>query len=84
MNSKKKIYFFIDYVKVFVNHNKLSNILKEMGIPNHLTFLLRNLYAGQKPTVRTGHVTTDWFKIGKGLAHRFLRRQVRWSGTPVS
>ena len=62
--SKKHIYFcFIDYVKAFdcVDHNKLGKILKEMGIPDHLTCLLRNLYAGQEETVRTGHGTTDWF-----------------------
>ena len=59
---------FIDYVKPFdcVDHNKLWRILKEMGIPEHLTCLLRNLYAGQEATVRTGHGTTDWFQIGKG------------------
>ena len=60
---------FIDYTKAFkcVDHNKLWEILKEMGIPNHLTCLLRNLYAGQEATVRTGHGTTDWFQIGKGV-----------------
>ena len=60
---------FIDYAKAFdyVDHNKLWKILKEMGIPDHLTCLLRNLYAGQQTTVRTGHGTTDWFQIGKGL-----------------
>ena len=66
--SKKTIYFcFIDYTKAFdcVDHNKLWKILKEMGIPDHLTYLLRNLYAGQEATVRTGHGTTDWFQIGK-------------------
>ena len=59
----------MDYAKVFdsVDHNKLWKILKEMGIPNHLTCLLRNLYAGQEATVRTGHGTTDWFQIGKGV-----------------
>ena len=65
---QKNIYFcFIDYAKAFdyVDHNKLWKILKEMGIPDHLTSLLRNLYAGQKATVRTGHGTTDWFQIGK-------------------
>ena len=65
---QKNIYFcFIDYAKVFdcVDHNKLWKILKEMGIPDHLTCLLRNLYAGQEATVRTGHGTTDWFQIGK-------------------
>ena len=66
---QKNIYFcFIDYAKAFdcVDHNKLRKILKEMGIPDHLTCLLRNLYASQEPTVRTGHGTTDWFQIGKG------------------
>ena len=62
-------YSFIDYAKAFdcVDHNKLWNILKEMVISDHLTCLLRNLYAGQEATVRTGHGTTDWFKIGKGV-----------------
>ena len=66
----KNIYFcFIDYAKAFdcVDHNKLWTILKEMGTPDHLTCLLRNLYAGQEATVRTGHGTTDWFQIGKGV-----------------
>ena len=60
---------FIDYVKAFdcVDHKKLWKILKEMGTPDHLTCLLRNLYAGQEATVRTGHGTTDWFQIGKGV-----------------
>ena len=65
---QKNIYFcFIDYVKAFdcVDHNKLWKILKEMEIADHLTCLLRNLYAGQEATVRTGHGTTDWFQIGK-------------------
>ena len=59
---------FIDYAKIFdcVDHNKLWKILRETGIPDHLTCLLRNLYAGQEATVRTGHGTTDWFQIGKG------------------
>ena len=67
---QKNIYFcFIDYAKAFdcVDHNKLWKILKEMGIPYHLTCLLRNLYAGQEAIVRTRHETTLWFKIGKGL-----------------
>ena len=67
---KKNIYFcFIDYAKAFgcVDHNKLWKILKEMGIQYHLTFLLRNLYAGQEGTVRTEHGTTDWFQIGRGV-----------------
>ena len=65
---QKNIHFcFIDYTKAFdcVDHNKLWNILKEMGIPDNLTCLLRNLHAGQEATVRTGHGTTDWFQIGK-------------------
>ena len=67
---QKIIYFcFIDYAKAFdcVDHHKLWEILKDMGIPDHLTCLLRNLYAGQEATVRTGHGTTDWFQIGKGV-----------------
>ena len=67
---QKNIYFcFIDYAKTFdcVDHNKLWKILKEMGIPDYLICLLRNLYAGQEATVRTGHGTTDWFQIAKGL-----------------
>ena len=62
---------FIDYAKAFdcVDHNKLWEILKEMGIPDHLICLLRNLYAGQEATVRTRHGTTDWFQIGKGVRH---------------
>ena len=69
-SSRKNINFcFIDYAKAFdcVGHNKLWKILQEMGIPDHLTCLLRNLYAGQEATVRTGHGTTDWFQIGKGV-----------------
>ena len=67
---QKSIYFcFIDYAKAFecVDHNKLWKILKEMGIPDHLTCLLRNLYVGQEATVRTVYGTTDWFKIGRGV-----------------
>ena len=67
---QKNIYFcFIDYAKAFdcLDHNKLWKILKEMGIPDPLTCLLRNLYAGQEATVKTGHGTTDWFQIGKGI-----------------
>ena len=67
---QKKIYFcFIDYAKTFdwMNHNKLQKILKQMEIPDHLTCLLRNLYAGQEATVRTEQGTTDWFQIGKGV-----------------
>ena len=67
---QKNIYFcFIDYAKAFdcVDHNKLRKILEEVGIPDHLTCLLRNLYAGQEAAVRTGHGTTKWFQIGKGV-----------------
>ena len=67
---QKNIYFcFINYAKAFdcVDHNKLWKILKEMGIADHLTCLLRNLYAGQEATVRTGRGTTDWFQTGKGV-----------------
>ena len=69
-SSRKNIYFcFIDYAKAFdcVDHKKLWKILKEMGIPDHLTCLLRNLYSGQEATVRTGRGTTDGFQIGKGV-----------------
>ena len=69
-SSRKNIYFcFSDYAKAFdsVDHNELWKILKEMGIPDHLNCLLRNLYAGQEATVRTGHGTTDWFQIEKGV-----------------
>ena len=67
---QRNIYFcFIDYAQDFdyIDHNKLWKILQEMGIPDHITSLLRNLYAGQEETVRTGHGTTDWFQIGKGV-----------------
>ena len=73
--SQKNIYFcFIDYSKAFdcVDHNKLWKVLKEMGIPGHLTCLLRNLYIGQEATVRTGHGTTDWFQIGKGVHQGYI------------
>ena len=68
-SRKTSIFCFIDYAKSFdcVDHNKLWKILKEMGIPEHLTCLLRNQYAGQEATVRTGHGTTDRFQIGKGI-----------------
>ena len=72
---QKNIYFcFIDYTKVFdcVDHNKLWEILQEMGIPDHLTCLLRNLYAGQEATVTIGHGTTDWFHSGKGVGQGCL------------
>ena len=72
---QKNIYFcLIDYTSVFdfVDQNKLWKILKEMGIPDHLTCLLRNLYAGQEATVRTAHGTTDWFQIGKGVHQGYI------------
>ena len=90
LKIKKIIYFcFIDYAKAFdyVGHNKLWKILKEMGIPDHLTCLLRNLYAGQEATVSTGHGTTDWFQIRKGvrqgcilsLCLHYAKCQAAWS-----
>ena len=72
---QRNIYFcFIDYAKAFdcVDHNKLWKILKEMGIPDHLTCLLRNLYAGQGATVVTRHGTMDWFQIGKGVCQGYI------------
>ena len=72
---QKNIYFcFIDYAKAFdcVDHKKLWKILQEMGIPDHLTCLLRNLYAGQEATVRTGHGTTDLFQVGKGVHQSYI------------
>ena len=68
-SSKNNYFCFIDYAKAFdcVDHNKLWKILKELRIPEHLTYLLRNLYAGQEATIRTGHGTTDWFQLGKGV-----------------
>ena len=72
---QKIIYFcFIDYAKAFdcADHNKLWKILKEVGISDHLICLLRNLYAGQEATVRTGHGTTDWFQIGKGAHQDYI------------
>ena len=74
-SSRENIYFcFIDYSKALdsVDHNKLLKILQEMGIPNHLICLLRNLYEGQEATVRTGHGTTDWFPTGKGEHQGFI------------
>ena len=93
---QKNIYFcFIDYAKAFdyVDHNKLWKILKEMGIPDHLICLLRNLYAGQEATATTGHGTRDWFQIVKGvhqvlspclfnLYAEYIRRR-QWQPTPV-
>ena len=72
---QKNIYYcFIDYANAFdcVDHNKLWKILKDMGISDHLTCLFRNLYAGQEATVRTGHGTTDWFQIGKGVCQGYI------------
>ena len=73
MSSRKEICFF-DYTKAFdcMHHNKMWEILKEMGIPDHLTCLLRNLYAGQEAIVRTGHGTTDWFQIGKEVRQNYI------------
>ena len=94
---QKNIYFcFIDYAKAFdcVDHNKLWKILKEMGILDHLTCLLRNRYTGQEATVRTGHGTTDWFQIGKGvcqgcilspcLFNLYAEWKSKWSRSVVS
>ena len=72
---QKNIYFYFIYcAKAFdcVDHNKLWKILKDMGIPDHLTCLLRNLYASEEATVRTRHETTDWFQIGKGVQQGFI------------
>ena len=91
---QKNIYFcFSDYAKAFdcVDHNKLWKILKEMGITDHLICLLRNLYAGQEATVRTGHGTTDWSQIGKGVRQGcilspclFNLYEKRWAGRNTS
>ena len=70
--EKHLFLFYWPCQSLCVNHNKLWNILKEMGIPDHLTCLLRNLYAGQEVTVRTGHRTTDWFQIGKGGCQGYI------------
>ena len=72
--QKSNYFFFIDYAKTFdcVDHSRLWKILKEMGIPDHLTCLLRNLQAGQEATVRTVHGTTDWFQIGKGVCQGYI------------
>ena len=69
-SSRKNIYFFIKYTKAFdcVDHNKVWKILQEMGISEHLACPLRNLYAGQEATVRTGHGVAEWFQIGKGVS----------------
>ena len=93
---QKNIFFcFIDYAKAFdcVDHKKLWKILKEMGIPDHLICLLRNLYAGQEATDRTGHGTIDWFQIGKGvcqgcilspcLFNLYADWRRKWQPTPV-
>ena len=80
---QKNIYFcFVDYAKGFdcVDHNELWKILQEMGIPDHLTCLLRNLYAGQEATVRTGHRRTDWFQTGKGCHPAYLTFMQSTSG----
>ena len=73
MEFQKNIYFcFIDYAKVFVWITTNWEIIQEMGIPDHLTRLPKNLYAGQEATVRTGHGTTDWFQIGKGVRQEYI------------
>ena len=75
LKKQKNIYFcFIDYAKAFdfVDHNKLSKIPQEMGIPDHLTCLLRNLYSGQEATVITGHGKTDWFQTAKGVSQGYI------------
>ena len=80
--QKKNVYFwFIGYAKDFdcVDHNKLSKILQEIWIPDHLTHLLRNLYAGQEATVRTGHGTADWFQIGKGVHQGCIFSLCSWT-----
>ena len=72
---QKNIYFcFIDYAKDFdcVDHNRLRKIIKEMGIPDHLTYLVRNLYAGQEATIRSRHGTTNWFQIGKTVCQGYI------------
>ena len=82
---QKNIYFcFVDYAKAFdcVDHNKLWKILQEKGISDHLICLLRNLYAGQEATVRTGYGTTDWFHIGKGVHQGCIWRR-QWQPIPV-
>ena len=95
---QKNIYVcFIDCAKAFdcVDHNKPWKIIKEMGIPDHLTYLLESLYAGQEATVRTGHGTTDWFQIGKGVRQRCILspclfnfyaeyHEKRWAGRSTS
>ena len=97
---QKNIYFcFINYVKAFdcVDPNKLWKILQEMGVPDHLTCLLRNLYAGQEATIRTGNGTTDWFQIGKGVCQgcilspclfnlyaEYIHHEKRWAGRSTS
>ena len=74
MRVPEKHLLFTDYTKAVycVDHNKLWKILKEMGIPDHLTCLLRNLFEGQEATVRTGHETTDWYQIGKGVCQGYI------------
>ena len=83
-SRKTSIFCFIDYAKDFdcVDHNKLWEILKEMGIPDHQTCLLRNMYVGQEATVLTRHGTTDWFQIGKGVCQGCIQRR-QGQPTPV-
>ena len=79
--QKNSYFCFIDYAKIFdsVDHNKLWKILKEMEIPDHLICLLRNLYACQEATVRTGHGTMDWFQIGKGVYQGCILSPADWA-----
>ena len=79
--QKNSYFCFIDYAKIFdsVDHNKLWKILKEMEIPDHLICLLRNLYACQEAAVRTGHGTTDWFQIGKGVYQGCILSPADWA-----
>ena len=91
---QKNVYCFTDYAKAVdcVDHSKLWTILKEMGMPDHLTCLLRNLYAGQEATVRTGHGTTDWFQIGAGVCQGSIlspclcrvHHEKRWAGWSIN
>ena len=83
---QKNIYFFIDYAKAFncEDHNRLWKTLKEMRVPDHLTCLLRNLYVGQEATIRTGHETTDWFKIGKGVCQGCILSLCLYAGLDES
>ena len=84
-HGRKTSICFIDYAKAFdcVDHNKLWKTLKEMGIPDHLTCLLRNLHASQEATVKTGHGTTDWFQIGKGVCQGYILSPCLFKSCPT-